>query len=67
MASGYQRLRHTVRPALGPERPQLRIAAIYGITTIPANLLVNPQGKIIAADLRGKALTRKLEELFNEL
>ena len=43
------------------------LAAIYGITTIPANLLVNPQGKIIAADLRGKALTRKLEELFNEL
>lgn len=42
------------------------LAAAYGITTIPANLLVNPQGKIIAADLRGKALTRKLEELFEK-
>ena len=42
------------------------LAAIYGITTIPANLLVNPQGKIIAADLRGKALTKKLEEIFND-
>ena len=40
------------------------LAIIYGITTIPANLLVNPQGKIIAADLRGKALTKKLEEIF---
>ena len=31
-----------------------------------ANLLVNPQGIIIAADLRGKALTKKLEEIFND-
>ena len=42
------------------------LTAIYGITTIPANLLVNPQGKIVAADLRGKALTKKLEEIFND-
>ena len=42
------------------------LATIYGITTIPANLLVDPQGKIIAADLRGKALTRKLESIFGE-
>lgn len=40
------------------------LTAIYGISTIPANLLVDPQGKIIAADLRGKALTKKLEEIF---
>ena len=40
------------------------LATVYGITTIPANLLVDPQGKIIAADLRGKALTKKLEEIF---
>ena len=42
------------------------LTAIYGITTIPANLLVNPQGKIVAADLRGKALTKKLEEIFKD-
>lgn len=40
------------------------LAATYGITTIPANLLIDPQGRIIAADLRGKALTRKLESIF---
>ncbi|MBQ4387618.1 MAG: AhpC/TSA family protein [Prevotella sp.] len=40
------------------------LATIYGISTIPANLLVDPQGKIIAADLRGKVLTKKLEEIF---
>ncbi|MBQ9668633.1 MAG: TlpA family protein disulfide reductase, partial [Prevotella sp.] len=42
------------------------LAVLYGITTIPANLLVNPQGIIIAADLRGKALTRKLESIFEK-
>ena len=42
------------------------LAATYGITTIPANLLIDPQGRIIAADLRGKALTRKLESLFEQ-
>ena len=40
------------------------LAALYGIKTIPANLLVDPYGKIIAADLRGKALTKKLEEIL---
>ena len=42
------------------------LAAIYGITTIPANLLVDPKGKIIAADLRGNSLTRKLESIFKK-
>ena len=41
-----------------------RLCAIYGISNIPANLLIDPQGKIIAADLRGKALTSKLESIF---
>ena len=41
-----------------------RLCAIYGISTIPANILIDPQGKIIAADLRGKSLTRKLESVF---
>ena len=42
------------------------LAAIYGITTIPANLLLDPQGIIIAADLRGNTLTRKLESIFKK-
>jgi hypothetical protein len=32
---------------------------------IPSTLLIDPQGKIIAKDLRGLALTKKLAELFN--
>ena len=36
-----------------------RLCAIYGINTIPANLLIDPQGIIVTADLRGKVLTRK--------
>ena len=42
------------------------LATIYGITTIPANLLIDPHGKIIAADLRGKVLTKKLESIFEQ-
>lgn len=36
----------------------------YGIESIPANFLVDPQGKIIARDLRGEALAEKLTEVL---
>lgn len=39
---------------------------VYGINSIPASLLVDPQGKIVARDLRGEALGRKLREIFGE-
>lgn len=39
-------------------------AAMYGITSIPRNFLLGPDGKIIARDLRGKDLHDKLEEIF---
>lgn len=39
-------------------------AKLYGVRGIPANFLVDPAGKIIARDLRGKALQEKLAELF---
>lgn len=39
-------------------------AVMYGISSIPRNFLLDPQGKIIARDLRGKELLDKLEELF---
>ena len=39
-------------------------AEVYGISSIPSSILVDPQGKIIAMDLRGKALEDKLSELF---
>jgi thiol-disulfide isomerase/thioredoxin len=41
------------------------VSTYYGIRGIPSSLLVDPEGKIIAKDLRGHALTKKLEELFN--
>ena len=36
----------------------------YGIRSIPANFLIDPSGKIIAKDLRGKSLNEKLAEIF---
>lgn len=39
-------------------------AATYGINAIPASLLINPQGKIVARDLRGSELAEKLAEVL---
>ncbi|MFT4062248.1 MAG: TlpA disulfide reductase family protein [Edaphocola sp.] len=38
------------------------VAALYGVQSIPANFLIDPQGKIIAADLRGDILERTLRQ-----
>jgi len=43
---------------------QNQVAAIFHVTSIPQNLLIDPQGKIIAKNLRGEDLQRKLEELL---
>lgn len=40
------------------------VSSYYGIQSIPSTLLINPEGIIIAKDLRGKALQRKLATLF---
>ncbi|RKR81793.1 peroxiredoxin [Mucilaginibacter gracilis] len=37
----------------------------YGIKGIPSSLLIDPEGVIIAKDLRGVALNKKLIELFS--
>lgn len=39
-------------------------AALYGIQGIPYNVLVDPQGKIIATELRSTGLTNKLKEVL---
>jgi len=39
-------------------------AQLYGINQIPSNVLLDQQGIIIARNLRGEALTKKLEELL---
>ena len=38
----------------------------YGIFSIPGSVLLDPQGKIVAANLRGKALGQKLKEIYGE-
>jgi thiol-disulfide isomerase/thioredoxin len=40
------------------------VAKLYGINAIPRNFLAGPDGKILATDLRGEDLEKKLEELL---
>ena len=42
------------------------VARMYKISSIPQNLLLDPEGKIIAKNLRGEELQNKLEELFQK-
>lgn len=37
----------------------------YGIRSIPANLLLDPEGKIVTSNLRGNELGNKLQQLYN--
>ncbi|MEO9020962.1 MAG: TlpA disulfide reductase family protein [Ginsengibacter sp.] len=41
------------------------VAKLYGIRAIPQNLLIDPSGKIIARNIRGRELNEKLVEIFN--
>ncbi len=41
------------------------VVPMYNIQGIPANFLLDPEGRIIARNLRGAALGNKLEELLN--
>jgi peroxiredoxin len=41
-----------------------KVVPLYQIPGIPFNVLVNPEGKIIASDLRGEALDKKLAEVL---
>ncbi|NLA25090.1 MAG: AhpC/TSA family protein, partial [Bacteroidales bacterium] len=40
-------------------------AKIYGVQSIPASFLINPDGIVIAVNLRGNALETKLSEILN--
>ena len=59
---------------LGMEWPQLselkswnnEAGKLYGIQSIPSNVLVGKDGKIIALDLRGEDLGNKLKEIFGK-
>lgn len=41
------------------------VAKEYGIRAIPQNFLLDPEGRIVAKNLRGEALEKKLEEILN--
>lgn len=40
------------------------VAQLYYIKSIPATLLIGPDGKIVASNLRGQELEKKLEEIY---
>lgn len=40
------------------------VAKEYGITAIPQNFLIDPTGKIVAKNLRGESLNKKLKEIL---
>ena len=39
---------------------------VYSVNSIPDNLLIDPQGKIVARGLRANGLHKKLQEIFGE-
>ena len=41
-------------------------AQMYDVRAIPFTLLFDPEGKVVDANLRGEALTKKLEELIGK-
>ena len=41
-----------------------KAAEVYSVNSIPDNLLIDPQGTIVARGLRGEALAAKLAEIF---
>ena len=43
---------------------QSAAVSVYGVNSIPANILLDPNGKIIAIDLRGEGLQKKLGEVL---
>jgi len=42
------------------------VTDVYKVWSIPDNLLIDPQGKIVARGLRGEGLHAKLAEIFGE-
>ena len=41
------------------------VAKRYGVTSVPKMDLLNPKGEIVAVDLRGEELERKVASFFN--
>ena len=43
------------------------VAQAYGVQSIPQNFLIDPQGKIVATNLRGEELQTTLAKLLNKV
>jgi peroxiredoxin len=53
---------HQVSDVTGWDNP---VAKMYGVQSIPANILISPEGIIVGKNLRGAELENKLIEIFN--
>lgn len=42
-----------------------KVAKDYFVKALPQNFLIDPNGRIVAKDLRGAALQKKLDEIYN--
>lgn len=49
----------------GLEEGTTDVSKLFGVTFIPSNFLIDPNGKIIGIDLRGEKLEHELELLLN--
>lgn len=41
-------------------------AALYGVKAIPSNFLINPEGKIVARNLRGEDIEKTIESILKD-
>lgn len=44
---------------------KIRVSQLYSVSGIPSNFLINPNGQIVANDLRGEDLTEKIKSYIN--
>jgi peroxiredoxin len=44
---------------------QSEVVPVYKVESIPFNVLVDPEGKVVAENLRGNALEQKLQQVLN--
>lgn len=52
---------------IAPNTEKDNAGKLYSIKSIPSNFLIDPQGKIIAKNLRGKELEKVLEDLIGNI
>jgi hypothetical protein len=43
-----------------------KAARLYDVVAVPQNMLIDPSGKIVVKNLRGKDLQKALENIFSE-